>query len=123
MFKKVIGFVLVFILFMQCTGCASNKYRVIPEKLRLKNNEETEITLSDEAVDYFTTLWEETEWEPGRIKFTHTYTFVCSYTTVGYLEDFGYFYDFTNDRHCFVSEEKQQYVDEYLRALTEKGGA
>lgn len=123
MFRKVIGFALVFIIILQCTGCIPNRYRVVPEKLHLNGKENTEIKLPDEAVDYFTTLWEETDWEPGRKKFSHTYIFVCSYTTVGYLTDFGYFYDFTNDRHCYISEEQRQYVNDYLSTLTDKDGA
>ena len=110
--RRVITILLLSAILLQCFGCAKNENS--PVKVYLRDQPETAVGLSNKAVDYMVTLWNEAHWKKGSIKLTGDYIFLYNNRIIHFISEQCLLNDFENNRHCYISEDQRDHINSLL---------
>ena len=123
---KVLKTILIFTLLFVFTSCVApnsgapkNKE---PDYSKIDKIEVTwgghQISLSDEQMEYVISLWQEGKWTPGECKTHREYQFNAGDLVLTFHLLGGQFYDETNNRTLFISDEQIEVLRSYIATVS-----
>lgn len=126
MTKRIITILLAFTLVFAIGSCSkpkgdSQKNKEIDftkiDKIEVSYSSR-HFDLTDEQMAYVISLWEKGQWEPGEYKTHRPYQFEAGDLVLTYHLEGGQFYDETNDRTLFISDEQIEVLRLYITTVS-----